>query len=82
MRCLPLPGDEEAEDDPPSPGDVLGALGYVFEATYRLRIAQSDAAMEIRYGNASAITYRPPQKFEHDHWTTKVEWRDGALQNR
>lgn len=79
VGSLPLPGDEDEEEEELSPGDVLGALGYVFEATYRLRIAQSDTAIQLRYGNAPAISYLTPQTFEHDSWTSKVEWRDGKL---
>jgi hypothetical protein len=79
VGSLPLPGDGEEEEEPLSPGQVLGALGYILEATYRLRIAQSDTAIQLRYGNAPAISYLIPQNFEHDGWTSKVEWRDGEL---
>ena len=71
--------DGEEEDEPLTPQQVVGALAYVFEATYRLRITQSDAAIEIRYGNAPAISYLMPANFQHDGWTSKVEWRDGEL---
>ena len=79
VGSLPLPGDDEDEEEPLSPEQVVGALAYVFEATYRLRIAQEAAITEIRYGNAPAISYRAPQTVERSGWTSKVDWRDGAL---
>jgi hypothetical protein len=80
VGSLPLPGDDEAEEEPLSPQQILGPLAYAFEATYRLRIAQGDAATEIRYGNASPTVYRTPSTFElGSGWTSKVEWRDGKL---
>jgi hypothetical protein len=79
VGSLPLPGDDEEKEDPLTPQQVVGALAYVFEATYRLRITQNDTAIEIRYGNAPTISYLTPANFQHDGWTSKVEWRDGAL---
>jgi hypothetical protein len=80
VGSLPLPGDEEEEEDPLTPAQIVGAsLAYVFEATYRLRITQNDSATEIRYGNAPPSIYRTPASFQHDGWTSKVEWRDGEL---
>jgi hypothetical protein len=79
VGSLPLPGDGEEEEEPLSPAQVVGALAYVFEATYRLRIAQNDAATQIVYGNAPTISYLTPSTFQHDGWTSKVEWRDGEL---
>ena len=81
VGSLPLPGDDEGEkEDPPTPAQIVGAsLAYVFEATYRLRITQNDSATEMRYGNAPANVYRDGVMFEHDGWTSKVEWRNGAL---
>lgn len=81
VGSLPLPGDDEGEkEDPPTPAQIVGAsLAYVFEATYRLRITQNDSATEIRYGNAPANVYRAGVMFEHDGWTSKVDWRNGAL---
>lgn len=73
-----LPDDEE-EKDPPAPQDVLGALSYVFEATYKLRITQSDGATEIRYGNAPSMIYRKSGAFESNGWKSKVELRGGEL---
>ena len=80
VGSLPLPGDEEEEEDPLTPAQIVGAsLAYVFEATYRLQITPNDSATEIRYGNAPSNVYRTPATFQHDGWTSKVEWRDGAL---
>ena len=79
VGSLPLPGDDKEKEDPLSPQQVVGALAYVFEATYRLRITQNDTSTVIRYGNAPTITYLTPANFEHDGWTSKVEWRDGEL---
>ncbi|HET7609788.1 MAG TPA: hypothetical protein VFL84_13995 [Gammaproteobacteria bacterium] len=81
VGSLPLPGDdEENKEDPLTPAQIVGAsLAYVFEATYRLRITQNASATEIRYGNAPANIYRDGGMFEHDGWTSKVEWRNGAL---
>jgi hypothetical protein len=79
VGSLPLPGDGEAEEEPLSPEQVLGALAYTFEATYRLRIAQNDTVTEIRYGNAPTNTYLAGGTVEHDGWRSTVEWRDGEL---
>ena len=79
VGSLPLPGDGEDEEEPLTPEQVAGALAYVFEATYRLRITQNDAATEIRYGNAPTLSYLTPSNFQHDGWTSKTEWRDGVL---
>jgi hypothetical protein len=78
VGSLPLP-DGEDEEEPLAPADVLGALAYVFEATYRLRIAQDAATTEILYGNSPTIVYRTPNRVAHDGWTSKAEWRDGEL---
>jgi hypothetical protein len=78
VGSLPLPGDEE-EEDPLTPEQVVGALAYVFEATYRLRIAQDDAATEIVYGNAPTVGYRPSATLQRNGWASKAEWRDGEL---
>jgi hypothetical protein len=78
VGSLPLPGDDE-EEEPLTPEQVAGALAYVFEATYRLRIAQDDETTQIRYGNAPAISYRASQTLQRDGWTSKAEWRDGEL---
>ena len=72
-------GEDGEKEDPLTPQQVVGALAYVFEATYRLRIIQNDTATEIRYGNTPPITYLTPANFQHDGWTSKVEWRDRAL---
>jgi hypothetical protein len=74
-----IPDEEENEEDPPAPQDVLGALSYVFEATYRLRITQTNGTTEIRYGNAPSMIYRSSGTFEKDGWKSKVEWRNGEL---
>ena len=75
-----IPNGEDGEkEDPLTPQQVVGALAYVFEATYRLRITQNDTATTIRYGNAPTISYLTPANFQHDGWTSKVELRDGAL---
>jgi hypothetical protein len=74
-----IPDEAEDKEDPPAPQDVLGALSYVFEATYRLRITQSDGVTEIRYGNAPSMIYRSSGTFENGGWKSKVEWRDGQL---
>jgi hypothetical protein len=79
VGSLPLPGDEEAEEEPLSPEQVVGALAYVFEATYRLRIAQDERVTQIVYGNAPTMTYRTPETVERNGWTSKSEWRDGEL---
>lgn len=79
VGSLPLPGDGAEEEEPLTPEQVAGTLAYVFEATYRLRITQNDTATVIRYGNAPTISYLTPANFQHDGWTSKVEWRDGAL---
>src|SRR5688572_14233589 len=80
VGSLPLPGDEEEEEDPLTPAQIVGAsLAYVFEATYRLRITQNDSATEIRYGNAPSNIYRAAATFQHDGWTSKAEWHDGEL---
>lgn len=74
-----LPGDEEEKEDPPAPQDVLGALSYVFEATYKLRITQDGGATEIRYGNTPSMIYRDSDAFESNGWKSKVEIRNGAV---
>jgi hypothetical protein len=75
-----IPNGEDGEkEDPLTPQQVAGALAYVFESTYRLRITQSDTTTEIHYGNSPTISYHTPATFQHDGWTSKVEWRDGAL---
>ena len=75
-----IPNGEDGEkEDPLTPQQVVGALAYVFEATYRLRITQNDTATTIRYGNAPTISYLTPANFQHDGWTSKVELRGGAL---
>lgn len=79
VGSLPLPGDEEEKEEPLTPQQVAGALAYVFEATYKLRITQNGPTTEIRYGNSPTMIYRTPSTFEHDGWTSKVEWRDGEL---
>jgi hypothetical protein len=79
VGSLPLPGDDEEEEDPLSPEEIVGALAYVFEATYRLRITQDNGTAEIRYGNAPTMIYRDKQTFERSGWTSKVELRDGEL---
>ena len=81
VGSLPLPGDEEEnKEDPLTPAQIVGpSLAYAFESTYRLRITQNDSAIEIRYGNAPASIYRANTMFEHDGWTSKVDWRNGAL---
>ena len=72
-------GENGEKEDPLTPQQVAGALAYVFEATYKLRITQNDTATAIRYGNAPTISYLTPANFEHDGWTSKVELHDGAL---
>jgi hypothetical protein len=79
VGSLPLPGDDEADEEPLSPGQVVGALAHVFEATYRLRIAQDEKITQIVYGNAPTITYRTPETVARNGWTSKSEWRDGKL---
>ena len=78
VGSLPFP-DGEDEDEPLTPEQVAGALAYVFEATYRLRIVQNDETTEIRYGNAPAIGYRASQTLHRNGWTSKAEWRGGEL---
>jgi hypothetical protein len=81
VGSLPLPeGDDEDENELQTPEQVVGALAYVFEATYRLRIAQSAEATEIRYGNTPPLSYRvPTATLQRNGWTSKAEWRDGEL---
>ena len=79
VGSLPLPGDDEADEEPLSPGQVVGALAHVFEATYRLRIAQDDKITQIVYGNEPTIAYRTPETVVRNGWTSKSEWRDGEL---
>src|SRR6185503_4140767 len=79
VGSLPLPGDGEEEEEPLTPEQVAGALAYVFEATYRLRITQNDAATVMRYGNSPTLSYLTPSNFEHDGWTSKVERRGSEL---
>ena len=74
-----LPDEEQEKEDPLTPQQVVGALAYVFEATYKLRITQTDATTEIHYGNAPTMIYRTPATFQHDGWTSKVEWHNGEL---
>jgi hypothetical protein len=78
VGSLPAPEGKEKEE-PLTPQQVAGALAYVFEATYKLRITQNDAVTEIHYGNAPTMIYRTPTTFQHDGWTSKVEWRNGEL---
>jgi hypothetical protein len=78
VGSLPLPGDEK-EEEPLTPEQLAGALAYVFEATYRLRIAQDEETTEIRYGNAPAVVYRSSATLQRNGWTSKAEWRDGEL---
>jgi hypothetical protein len=78
VGSLPFP-DGEDDDEPLTPEQVVGALAYVFEATYRLRVSQDDATTEIRYGNAPTIGYRAPETLQRNGWTSKVDWRDGEL---
>jgi hypothetical protein len=80
VGSLPLPGDDGEEEEELSPEQVLGALAYVFEATYRLRIAQDTAATEIRYGNTPPLSYRvPTATLQRSGWTSKAQWRGGEL---
>ena len=79
VGSLPLPGDDEKEEDPLTPEQIVGALAYVFEATYRLRITETDAATEVRYGNAPSIVYHDSDTLQRSGWTSKVELRDGEL---
>jgi hypothetical protein len=81
VGSLPLPGeDEEKEEEPLTPAQVVGpSLAYAFEATYRLRITQNDSATEVRYGNGPSIIYRGGDRFQHDGWTSKVEWHGDEL---
>ena len=74
-----IPSEEQEKEEPLTPQQVVGALSYVFEATYKLRITQNDATTEIRYGNSPTMSYRAPATFQNDGWTSKVEWRNGAL---
>ena len=74
-----LPDEEQEKEEPLTPQQVVGALAYVFEATYKLRITQNDATTEIRYGNSPTMSYRAPATFQNDGWTSKVEWHNGAL---
>ena len=74
-----LPGEEQEKEDPLTPQQVVGALSYVFEATYKLQITQNDSTTEVRYGNSPTMVYRTPTTFDHDGWTSKVEWHNGAL---
>lgn len=79
VGSLPLPGGDE-EEETLTPEQVLGALAYVFEATYRLRIAQDDEATAIRYGNAPPLSYRAPTAtLQRNGWTSKAEWRGREL---
>jgi hypothetical protein len=78
VGSLPLP-DAEEEEEALTPEQVAGALAYVFEATYRLRIARDDETMEIRYGNAPAVIYGSSTSLQRSGWTSKAEWRDGEL---
>jgi hypothetical protein len=74
-----IPDESQGKEDPLTPQQVVGALAYVFESTYRLRITQNDTATVIRYGNAPTVTYLTPANFQHEGWTSKVELRDGAM---
>jgi hypothetical protein len=78
VGSLPFP-DGEGEEEPLTPEQVAGALAYVFEATYRLRIAQDGETTEIRYGNAQGVSYRSSTTLERNGWTSKAEWRGGEL---
>lgn len=79
VGSLPLPGDDKADEDPLSPQQIVGERAYVFEATYRLRIAHDEKVTQIVYGNAPTITYYPPETVARNGWTSKSEWRDGEL---
>ncbi len=79
VGSLPLPGDDKAGEDPLSPQQIVGERAYVFEATYRLRIAQDERATQIVYGNSPTITYYVPETVLRTGWTSKSEWRDGEL---
>ena len=79
VGSLPLPGDDEEEEDPLTPEQIVGGLAYVFEATYRLRITETDAATEVRYGNTPSIVYHDSDTLQRSGWTSKVELRDGEL---
>lgn len=74
-----LPDEEQEKEEPLTPQQVVGALAYVFEATYKLRITQNAATTEIRYGNSPTMSYRAPATFQNNGWTSKVEWHNGAL---
>ena len=74
-----LPGEGQEKEDPLTPQQVVGALAYVFEATYKLRITQNDGTTEIHYGNSPTMIYRPSTTTEDSGWTSKVEWHNGAL---
>ena len=74
-----IPGEGEEKEDPLTPQQVAGALAYVFEATYRLQVTQNETGMEIRYGNAPTVSYRPSTTFERSGWTSQVELRNGEL---
>jgi hypothetical protein len=74
-----MPSEGQEKEDPLTPQQVVGALSYVFEATYKLRITQNQATTEIRYGNSPTMSYRAPATFQNDGWTSKVEWHNGAL---
>src|SRR5262245_33261785 len=74
-----LPDEQQEKEDPLTPQQVVGALSYVFEATYKLRITQDDSGTEIRYGNAPTMIYRPSATSQDSGWTSKVEWHNGVL---
>ena len=80
VGSLPFPGEGQEEEEPLTPAQIVGpSLAYAFEATYRLRITQNASATEIRYANAPSYIYRDGDTFQHDGWTSKVEWHDGEL---
>jgi hypothetical protein len=74
-----LPDEKQEKEDPLTPQQVVGALAYVFEATYKLRITQNDGTTEIHYGNSPTMIYRPSATSQDGGWTSTVEWHNGAL---
>jgi hypothetical protein len=80
VGSLPLPGDDEKEQEPLTPAQIVGpSLAYAFEATYRLRVTQNGSGTEIRYGNAPSIIYHDGDTFQHDGWTSKVRLKGDEL---
>ena len=74
-----LPGEGQEKEDPLTPQQVVGALSYVFEATYKLRITQVDATTEVRYGNSPtdgahvSERYWVVAKADELHWTAQFK---------